>query len=92
MSPVFRQNIMQVDFYPIPVCNHDELICTKMAFDIKTAELFSSNIRLDCSTNAILGVGAFKTAQSAQLTLLPLTRSGMGSSCRKVVVCTGSSL
>ena len=51
-----------------------------MAFDIKTAELFSSNIRLDRSTDAILGVGTFKTAQSAQLTFLPLTRSGMGSS------------
>ena len=51
-----------------------------MAFDIKTAELFSGNIRLDRSTDAILGVGAFKTAQSAQLTLSPLTCSGMGSS------------
>jgi len=80
MSAVFWQNIMQVDFYPIPVCNLDELICTKMAFNIKTAELFSSNIRLDHSTDAILGVSAFKTAQSAQLMLSPLTRSGMGSS------------
>ncbi|KIM55287.1 hypothetical protein SCLCIDRAFT_30449 [Scleroderma citrinum Foug A] len=59
---VFWQNIIQVDFYPIPVCNLDELIHTKMAFDIKTAELFSGNIRLDCSVNAIVGVGAFKTA------------------------------
>jgi len=65
---------MQVDFYPIPVYNLDELICTK------TAELFSGNIRLDHSTDAILGVGAFKTAQSAQLMLSPLTCSGMGSS------------
>ena len=80
MSAVFRQNIMQVDFYPIPVWNLDELIHTKMAFDIKTAELFSGNIRLDRSTDAILRVGAFKTAQSAQLMLSPLTRSGMGSS------------
>ena len=71
---------MQVDFYPIPVCNLDELLHTKMVFDIKTADLFSGNIRLDCSTNAILRVGAFQTAQSAQLMLSPFTCSGMGSS------------
>ncbi|KIM50424.1 hypothetical protein SCLCIDRAFT_145520 [Scleroderma citrinum Foug A] len=50
-----------------------------MAFDIKTAELFSRNIRLDRSVNAIVGVGTFKTAQSTQLTLSPLARSGIGS-------------
>ena len=79
MSSVFRQKIMQVDCYPIPVCNLDDLILNKMAFNIKTAELFSGNIRLDRSTDAILRVGAFKTAQAAQLTLSPLTRSGIGS-------------
>jgi len=71
---------MQVDFYPIPVYNLNKLIRTKMAFDIKMAELFFGNIRLDRSTDAILGVSTFKTAQSAQLTLSPLTCSGMGSS------------
>ncbi|KAI6021272.1 hypothetical protein EDC04DRAFT_2575555 [Pisolithus marmoratus] len=70
---------MQVDFYPIPICNLNKLIHTKMAFNIKTAELFSGNIRLDCSIEAIVGVGAFKIAQSAQLMLSPLTCSGINS-------------
>ena len=77
---------MQVDFYPIPVYNLNKLIRTKMAFNIKMAELFFGNIRLDCSTDAILGVSTFKTAQSAQLTLSPLTCSGMGSSLNYEVV------
>jgi len=83
---VFQQKIQQVDFYPIPTCNLDELIGTKAAFDIRTAELFSGNIRLDLSTNAIIGVGAFKTAQLAQLTLSPLRCSGIGSSANHNIV------
>ena len=68
-----------MDFYPIPTCSLNELTATKAAFNIKEAELFSGSIRLDLSVNGLIGVGAFKMAQSAQLTLLPLRRSGIGS-------------
>ena len=51
----------------------------KTAFSIKEAELFSGGIRFDSSTASIIGVGAFKTAQLAQLMLSPLRRSGIGS-------------
>jgi len=68
-----------VDFYPIPTCSLNELIATKAAFSIREAELFSGSIQLDLSANGLIGVGAFKTAQSAQLALLPLRRSGIGS-------------
>ena len=68
-----------MDFYPIPTCSLNELTATKAAFNIKEAELFSGSIRLDLSVNGLIGVGAFKTAQSAQLTLLPLRCSGIGS-------------
>ncbi|KAL4068881.1 hypothetical protein V8B97DRAFT_2104761 [Scleroderma yunnanense] len=76
---VFQQKIMQVDLYPIPTCNLNELIHMKMGFNIKAADLLSGNIRLDLSANSITGVGAFKTAQSVQLTLFPLTHSDIGS-------------
>jgi len=68
-----------VDFYLIPTCSLNELTATKAAFDIKEAELFSGSIRLDLSANGLIGVGAFKMAQLAQLTLLPLRHSGIGS-------------
>jgi len=51
----------------------------KMAFDIKAADVFSGTVRLDLSVNSIIGVRAFKTAQSAQLTLSPLMHTGIGS-------------
>ncbi|KAL4067819.1 hypothetical protein J3A83DRAFT_4374152 [Scleroderma citrinum] len=76
---VFQQKIMQIDFYPIPTCNLNELIHMKMAFDIKAADLLSGNIQLNISANSIIGIGAFKTAHSARLTLFPLTHSGIGS-------------
>ena len=79
MNPSLRQKIQQVDFYPIPTCSLNELTATKAAFNIKEAELFSGSIRLNLSANGLIGVGAFKTAQSAQLMLLPLRRSGIGS-------------
>jgi len=68
-----------VDFYPIPTRSLDELIDMKAAFNIKEAELFSGGIRFDSSTASMIGVGAFKTAQLAQLMLSPLRQSGIGS-------------
>ena len=68
-----------MDFYPIPTCSLNELIATKAAFSIREAELFCGSIQLDLSANGLIGVGAFKTTQSAQLALLPLRRSGIGS-------------
>ena len=78
-NTVFRQKILQVDFYPIPTCDLEELIEAKKAFDIQGAELFSGNVRLDLSLDAVIGVGAFKMAQVAKLMLLPLRCSGLGS-------------
>ncbi|KAI6016397.1 hypothetical protein BKA83DRAFT_4498028 [Pisolithus microcarpus] len=76
---VFRQKIIPIDFYPIPTCDLYELISTKVAFDINSADLFSGNVRLNVSNTAVIGVGAFKTAQKAQLNLSPLRKSGLGS-------------
>ena len=50
-----------------------------MAFDIKAADVFPGTVRLDTSAKSIIGVGALKTAQSAQLTLSPLMLTGIGS-------------
>ena len=79
---VFWQKIIQVDFYPIPVRDFNDLVDKKVAFDIRgmEADLFSGNIRLDLSANALIGVGAFMTVQSAQLMLSPLRDLGIGSS------------
>jgi len=68
-----------VDFYLIPTCSLNKLTATKAAFNIKEVELFSGSIRLDLSANGLIGVGAFKAAQAAQLTLLPLRHLGIGS-------------
>ena len=68
-----------MDFYPIPTCDLEELIEAKKAFDIQGAELFSGNVRLNLSLNAVIGVRAFKTAQVAKIMLLPLQCSGIGS-------------
>jgi len=68
-----------MDFYPIPTCDLEELIEAKKAFDIQGAELFSGNVRLNLPLNAVIGVGAFKTAQAAKIMHLPLWSSGIGS-------------
>ena len=68
-----------MDFYPIPTCSLNELIATKASFNIRGAELLSGSIRFDRSADGLIGVGAFKTAQSAQLILLPARHSGIGS-------------
>jgi hypothetical protein len=46
--------------------------------DVNTAEVFSRSIQLKLGADAILGVGAFKTAQAAHLSLSPLRPSGLG--------------
>ncbi|KAI6005573.1 hypothetical protein EDD15DRAFT_2358723 [Pisolithus albus] len=83
---VFWQKIIPINFYPIPTCDFYELISTKVAFDINSADLFSGNVRLNDSNLAVIGVGAFKTAQKAQLNLSPLRTSGLGSQLNHDVV------
>ncbi|KAI6004803.1 hypothetical protein EDD15DRAFT_2359683 [Pisolithus albus] len=83
---VFRQRIIQVDFYAIPTCDIDDLVNKKAAFDIRDTELICGNIRLDLSAKALIGVGAFKTAQMAQLTLSRLRDSGIGSTTNHSIV------
>ena len=61
----------------------------KTAFSIKEAELFSGGIRFESSTTSIIGVGAFKTAQLAQLMLSPLRQSGIGSLSNHDIVLKG---
>ncbi|KAI6003924.1 hypothetical protein EDD15DRAFT_2360189 [Pisolithus albus] len=79
IKQVFRQKIIPIDFYPIPTRELHELIHAKVAFDINSADLFSGSVRLNISNAAVIGVGAFKTAQKAQLNLSPLRKSGLGS-------------
>ncbi|KAI5988557.1 hypothetical protein EDD15DRAFT_2371224 [Pisolithus albus] len=86
VNTVFRQKILHVDFYAIPTRDVDELVDKKAAFDIRDVELSSGTMRLDFSASALIGVGAFKTAQMAQLTLSPLRDSGIGSSANHSIV------
>ncbi|KAI6142100.1 hypothetical protein BKA82DRAFT_4438534 [Pisolithus tinctorius] len=80
VKTVFRQKVIQVDFYPIPTCDLNDLVSEKAAFDIRNADLCSGKIRLDASADSIIGVGAFKMAQIAQLNLSPLRDMGIRSS------------
>lgn len=52
---------------------------SKAAFDIKVAERFLGQLRVDSSPEAFIGHGAFKTTQVVQLTLMPLWATGLGS-------------
>lgn len=79
VKQVFWQKVIPIYFYPIPVCDLGELVRAKVVFDINSADPFSGNVRLDVSNAAVIGVGAFKTAQKAQLNLSPLRQSGLGS-------------
>lgn len=85
---VLKQKIEPIDFYPIPTRPITELISGpgNAAFDIKTATVYSGNVRLDLSLQAVIGVGAFKTAQTAKLTLSPLAPSGIRSQLNHNVV------
>ncbi|KIK77833.1 hypothetical protein PAXRUDRAFT_165610 [Paxillus rubicundulus Ve08.2h10] len=76
---ILGQKFEQVDFHPIPTHNLDKLVAENGAFDIKKAELHCGSIRLDLSTEAIFGMGAYKTAQAACLMISPLRPSGLGS-------------
>ncbi|KIK78266.1 hypothetical protein PAXRUDRAFT_68637, partial [Paxillus rubicundulus Ve08.2h10] len=67
VKQVLKQKFEQVDFHPIPTHNLDKLVAENGVFDIKKAELHCGSIRLDLSAEAVLGVGAFKTAQAACL-------------------------
>ncbi|KIK79126.1 hypothetical protein PAXRUDRAFT_162139, partial [Paxillus rubicundulus Ve08.2h10] len=73
--------IEPVDSYPIPTHPVTELITgpRNATFDIKNATAYSGNVRLNLTSQAVIGVGAFKTTQSARLTLSPLAPSGIGS-------------
>ena len=41
-------------------------------------EVFGGTLRMNMATKDILGVGAFKTTHSAQLTIYPLREAGIG--------------
>ncbi|KAI6163399.1 hypothetical protein EDD17DRAFT_1507387 [Pisolithus thermaeus] len=71
VNTVFQQKILHMDFYAIPTCDLDKLVDKKAAFNIKDVELSSGTMWFDLSASVLIGVGAFKTAQIAQLTLLP---------------------
>ncbi|KAI6027240.1 hypothetical protein EDC04DRAFT_2899265 [Pisolithus marmoratus] len=86
LKTVFQQKIIQVDFYAILTCNINDLVAKKAAFDFRDADLSSGNIQLDISANALIGVGAFKTAQRVQLMLLPPRDSGIGLSLNHCIV------
>ncbi|KAI6030149.1 hypothetical protein EDC04DRAFT_2605443 [Pisolithus marmoratus] len=66
--------------------NSNELVDKKAAFNMRDVELYSGTMQLDLSASVVIGVRAFKTAQMAQLTLLPLRDLGIGSSANHSVV------
>ncbi|KAG6372778.1 hypothetical protein JVT61DRAFT_7177 [Boletus reticuloceps] len=75
-----KHRVEPVYFHPIPSVDLNQLVRRdKVAFNICLSESFPGTIRLDFASDAMLGVGAFKTAQTAQLTLVPLHPSGLGS-------------
>ena len=74
-----KQKVEPIDFCPIPTINLTDLIGDNIAFDIKSGNVFSGNVRLNLSTDAVVGVGAFKIAQATQLMLSPLHPSGLRS-------------
>lgn len=74
-----KQKVEPIDFHPIPTLDLDWLIGEKVAFDINSVEVFSGSVWLNLSADAIIRVGAFKTAQAAHLMLSPLQPSGLGS-------------
>ncbi|KAI5998324.1 hypothetical protein F5J12DRAFT_784910 [Pisolithus orientalis] len=80
VKTVFWQKVIQVDFYPIQTHDLNDLVSEKAAFNIRNADLCSGKIRLNASADSIIGVGAFKMAQIAQLNLSPLRDMGIGSS------------
>ena len=49
------------------------------AFAWETSDLWSGRVRLDFSADALVGVGPFKTMQTAHLMLSPLRPADLGS-------------
>ncbi|KAL4062911.1 hypothetical protein J3A83DRAFT_4380486 [Scleroderma citrinum] len=80
--------MIQVDFYPTSVHGFDNLLNKKATFNIMNMDvaIFSGNGQLDLSASALIGVGAFKTAQSVQLMLSPLRDLSIGSSLNYCIV------
>lgn len=81
-SLVFLHTLRRAELYPIPTRNLADLLDggeNASRFQISNSEFFSGHIRLDLSKDGIIGAGAFKTAQTACLTLTPLRSSGLGS-------------
>ncbi|KAL4074887.1 hypothetical protein V8B97DRAFT_2022499 [Scleroderma yunnanense] len=88
VKKVFQQKMIQVDFYPTSVHGFDNLLNKKATFNIMNMDvaIFSGNGQLDLSASALIGVGAFKTAQSVQLMLSPLRDLSIGSSLNHCIV------
>ncbi|KAI6000446.1 hypothetical protein EDC04DRAFT_2908793 [Pisolithus marmoratus] len=86
VKTVFLQKIIHIDFYAILMCDLDDLVDKKVAFNIKDVGLSSSTMQLDLVTSVLIRVRAFKTVQMAQLTHLSLRVSGIGLSANDSIV------
>jgi hypothetical protein len=73
--------VEQIDFHPIPTCPLYDILHNpeKIAFNINSTPLLPGQLRIDTSKEGIVGVGSFKTAQLAELTLSSPPHSGLGS-------------
>jgi hypothetical protein len=76
---VKKQRVKLIDFHPIPIVDLAQLVHKMSAYDWKTPDAWPGHVRLNVSVGGLVGVGAFKTAQSAHLMLLPLRSAGLGS-------------
>ena len=75
-------------YYPIPTPRFVEILNNPnmCAFKLDHVDSYSGQLLFNTSAEAVLGVGGFKTAHSAQLILSPLASSGLGLLPRHMVV------
>ncbi|KAF9232882.1 hypothetical protein BU15DRAFT_67057 [Melanogaster broomeanus] len=89
VTKLLKVKIEPIEFYPIPTRPLMEILNgdpDDLAFSIETMEPVAGHIRIDTSTDGIVGVGSFKTAHLAQLTLTPPPPAGLGSEPRHAVI------
>ncbi|KAG6327178.1 hypothetical protein ID866_11910 [Astraeus odoratus] len=78
----------QIDFYPIPTTPFMDILeqLSKDAFSIDTSDFYHGQLQLGQLSSTLIGVGAFKTAQSAILVISQATATGLGSQLQQDVV------
>ncbi|KAG9309216.1 hypothetical protein JVU11DRAFT_10931 [Chiua virens] len=84
---VLKQTTQLIDFYPIPTLPFSDIVKPQYhSFDVAMADLFPGQIRVESNPQSLIGIGAFKTTQAAQLILSSPLASALGSRLGQAVV------